>query len=314
MTAIAPLLYATWRIAADGWPAFAAVFRQMSLEVSVAQRGAGNSIEALRSAPLFWTLVVAGLACVLYRRERPLFWYSILAALFLVAFFLRNPFVYPYNFVLLVPVAAPMFLGFRGNIVAVALCVYAVVAGAAGAQRILQERNGEQVRFVKWLWRGTDASEGVFDWQGMHFGRRGVKHWFIYGANADLYRHGWYSIADELQRANVTMILPNYRFDWLTPADRAFIDSHYLYTARCVMSPGVALRGSGSVDVVFAGVYAVQPAKAVIDGVTVDDRVRLARGMHRVETSHPLALLYTTKRREDAGPAPCPAGPLIYNF
>jgi len=290
--------------------------------VGVAQRGASNSIEALQSAPFLWLLFIAGFAgiVIVFRRERPLFWYSVLAVLFLAAFLVRNPFVYPYNFVILIPVASPLLLGLRAvkpePAAIIALLIYAVAAGFFGARRMLGERNAEQVRFVDWMWRSTEASEGVFDWQGMHFGRRGVNHWFVYGANADLYRHGWYSVADELERANVTMILPNYRFDWLTPADRNFIDGHYLFIGRCVMSPGVAMRASGSFDIVVPGVYAIVPpgSEIAVDGSAARDRIMLGRGAHSLQTQRGVALLYTTPRREAAGPPPCPAGPLIYNF
>lgn len=322
---VAPLAYVGWRVIADGLPAFRAVVGEIALGVGVARQSLANSVLALQSAPVLWLLLAAGLVCVFafFRDDRPLFWYSILAAAFLATFFLRNPFVLPYTFVIVIPVAAPLLLGLRvipsETATIAALCLYAVIAGIPAARKAATETNEQQVRFLQWMWAATTPAEGAFDWNGTHFGRRGPKHWFVFGGNADLYRQGrWYALADELPRANVTLILANQRFEWLTPADRAFIASHYVPIGPCAMSAGHVFRKhpSEEFDVIIAGEYAVVPrgASVLVNGVPVRERVVLRRGRHVVQSAQDVALLYTTPRREAAGPPPCPAGPLTFAF
>lgn len=324
-----PFAYLLWRIRADTPAVVLAVFRDIQTAAGVPEHPYENAVLALKSDPWFWILICAGAAISLYRgvggKRGEEFWYASIVLTFLVVFFLRNPFLFPYNFVILVPLAVPLMLGLRirrfDAVVVILLSLFAVANGARGTLRMLNQNNAEQRRLIEWIWRATSPQEGVFDWQGMHFYRRGVVHWFIYGAQR--YVGGdWYSLADEWPRANVTLMIPNYRFDWINARDRDYLARHYVAAAPCVLIPGFVFRQAGggggnfTFDVAIEGDYDLQPhgVKAIIDGRPAGPRVHFHRGLHSIEVKGPAALLFTTRRREVAGPPPCPAGPLLFGF
>ena len=325
--------YLLWRTAADGPAVVFSTIRDILTAAGVPEHPYENSLLALQSDPVLWILVSVGAAAALYRGVRGerglLFWYAALVVPFLIVFFLRNPFLFPYNFVILVPLAAPLIAGLRlpqfdSTMVVVLGPLVAVLNGVRGTRRMLAQRNNEQRRLIEWVWRATSEDEGVFDWQGMHVYRRGAVHWFIYGAQRYV-SGGWYSLADEWSRGRVTLMIPNDRFEWINRRDHEYLARHYIAIAPCLFTLGHIFRageigGSGAqFDTAIEGDYILQPANviALVDNTRIVGQVHLTRGSHTIQIASPpteIALVYTTPRRRAAGPPPCPAGPLLFGF
>jgi hypothetical protein len=323
--AIAPLAYLSWRLAADGKRVVLLIARDVILATRIQGQTHENSFAALRSAPWLWSILAIGACALMFRRRGLLSAYAVLATAFIIFFFTRNPFLYPYNFVILLPVAAPLLAGLdvrplrlRSAIIA-AIFILAVVSGLNPTRRMLEETNAEQRRFVRWMWSATPPDEAVFDWQGMVFGRRSVNHWFLYGAIGRAYVDGkWFSLSEEWRRARVTWMIPNYRFEWVNPRDVQFLATHYIVAAPCLLAPGRVVEAgrNGVLDAVVAGEYAIAPegSELVVDGTSYRGRVALTAGPHTLAAATRTTITYTSARRAGAGPPPCPEGPLIYGF
>lgn len=326
-SSIAPLVYALWRMADDGLAPFLEQLRMVFVMVRIGQSNEVSlSFAALQSEWHFWLLMlasIAGGAAAWRRGERRIAVYGVLVAGFLAVFFLRNPWVYSYTALILVPVTAPMLLGLRiPRFEAIAILVVCAVmaAGAVPAARtIARQQNDEQIELIRWLWDATAPDEGVFDWTGMHFGRRGPHHWSIFSGTANLYMSGtWYRLAPELVASRVTTIFPNKKFAWVRPDDRRFISSHYLVTSPCSLTLGSLLRqqslerGDAAFHIAIPARYEVSPpgAPIAIDGKPVTGAVALGPGMHTAvatgKVKGPVAILFTSERRRAAGPPPCP--------
>jgi hypothetical protein len=323
--AIPPVAYLFWRIAADG----ERVVLLTAHDIIFATRSQGqtheNSIEALRSAPLLWLLLAAGACVLIARRRGAISAYALLATAFVIVFLWRNPFLYPYNFVILLPVAVPLLAGLdvphdkARTVVIAAILAFAVIGGIRPTRRMLGQTNVEQRRFVRWMWAATPPGEAVFDWQGVVFGRRSVNHWYLYGAIAAPYSDGrWFSLADEWRRARVTWMIPNYRFEWINPRDREFLLTHYIPAAPCLLAPGrvFAAGAVGELDAVVGGDYAILPigSEVVVDGMNRTNRVELLAGPHSIRAKAPVTIVYESPRRAAAGKPLCPGSPLVYGF
>ncbi len=259
-------------------------------------------------------------------------------ALIFVAVFLRaNPFLFPYNFVVLMPVLGPLLPGLstllprrapplaRAGLVALATLV-PVSEGLAAFSATSGRSNLAQRRVLDWIWQATDRSERVFDWQGLHWGRFGTHHWWMFSGWLPAYKAGtMYSVADELEASRVTLIVDNYRLTWLRGPDRAFVATHYARLDYCLLAPGrefsqAALSAGGSLEVFVPGVYRLDPPDAVprvlVDGRPSARLMNLGAGRHEVALApgaSPTAasLLFTTERRERF-PLPCPAPTTLY--
>lgn len=325
----APILYAVFRIAQDGMATVLLLARDLA--ATAGQQTVPRTvvlIHTLKAAPLLWLAAALGACGTFYKRDGVASSYAVLVILSVAAYIAANPFLYPYNFVVLAPLVAPLVPGIEAwlpNRAAVRattaglLCAAAVVQGAPAMAASVRETNFEQRRLIEWVWTATAKNERIFDWQGMHFGRQGIHHWWIFSALIPRYRSGtWYSLADEWQRAEVTLMIDNYRFGAITPSDREWLEAHYVFIAPCVLAPGhVFTPGSADVfEVVVEGDYQIVPPSAavMVDSGRVQSRVHLTKGKYRATGPQRFALVYTTPLREAAGPPPCPRTPILFTF
>jgi len=250
-------------------------------------------------------------------------------------FVAANPYIFPYNFVIFMPIVAPLIAGIEPllqrrtarfeQLVAALLIVSAVIGGFFAVYTTIIHDNEAQNRVMHWIWQGTRPDERVYDWQGMHVGRRGIFHWWHFTGWQPRYEAGWYSVGDEVARAQVTLIIKNYRLSLLTPEDRGFMAAHFVDIDDCLMTPGWAFLPSRLRPVttfhafLSDAVYHVQPGAVpgvFIDGQPLANRIRLRAGLHTMtfaEGAHipaNLAIYYTTPERERTSP-PCRHGRVI---
>lgn len=266
--------------------------------------------------------------------------YGSSAILFVAVFVRTNPFLFPYNFVVLMPVLGPLLPGLptllprrfspvaRAALVALATLVPAS-EGIATLSATHGRTNLAQRRVVKWIWDATDPSERVFDWQGMHWGRRGTYHWWMFSGWLPAYQAGkMYSVTDELKARQVTLVIDNYRLGWFHRVDREFFQSHYVRLDYCLFVPGRTfsadeVRNGTDFDLVASGFYRLDSPSAtaapLLDGKPTAAIQYLSAGPHRLSLPHGataalVRLAFSTLRREHfASPCPTPVT-LFYGF
>lgn len=327
--AIAPLAYFASRVAIDGW----AVVRAIAGEIAGAV-GSGVSdrasafVTAARSAPI--VVLLLGIALLLaVRRKGELRVYMALTASFFATYIWLNPFIFPYNFVILVPLVAPVVVGLDGpnvgrHAVACALVIAAIVGGLPMALVSVNVTKEPQEAVIRWMWATTTPSTAAFDWQGAHVGRPGVVHWWMYTGLLPKYRNGWFSVAEELDRAQVRLVLLNYRIDWLSPRDAQFLHEHFLAVDRCLLAPGWkvpadALRRGVTIDAFLRdGSYAMWPfvPGILLDGQPMTPRQTISRGRHVVSivpgTPTPPVVAWTALTPQQLqAPPPCRSDTLL---
>ncbi|HSN68754.1 MAG TPA: hypothetical protein VLV48_05880, partial [Thermoanaerobaculia bacterium] len=258
--------------------------------------------------------------------------YAILVIAFVVAFVALNPAAYVYNAVILVPLLAPLLGGIGrltrrlpvADTAALALVALLTVTGGLHAMETVIERNSaDQRNTLDWMWQNTAPEERAFDWQGMHFGRLGVHHWWTYRGMLGPYRAGAYRLEEEWRQAPVTLVLHTYRLQWLTRADSAFLRDHFVSIAPCASVPGYVvsgaeLRGGSRFEIFAEGIYERRPGAAVlIDGRPAPRRLRLARGVHTIEAAPgitPPAVFGLRYRGARRRLPPCGDEPLLRPF
>jgi hypothetical protein len=357
---IGTLLWNGFRALSDGWgPIVAGLNALLSAPLAGSGSGpttstaAGYFQRAILNAPISALLVAVGalgtIAVPLWQSPRQdllagaggrRLVYGCSALVFLAVFVRVNPFLFPYNFVVLMPVLSafipglPAFLprGFSPVARAALLALATVMPASEGLAALSATAgltNMMQRRVVKWIWNATDPSERVFDWQGMHWGRRGTYHWWMFSGWLPAYEAGKaYSVGDELKASQVTLVIDNYRLGWFHRADREFFATHYARLDYCLFAPGreftkEELEAGGVLDVFVPGFYRLDPPDAVsrllVDGHPAARLMRLEDGVHPVtlvrgETPTTAKIVFTTRRREQAG-LPCTAPTtLSYGF
>jgi hypothetical protein len=302
-----------------------------------AQGSPGTAILLVAGSLSF--LTVALLAWARARRleetQRNRLVYALWAVLFVGVFLRLYPFVFSYNFVVLMAVLGVLAVGIRFPLpprltpateIGLLLLVSLIPAeeGFRTAEATFGQTNRGQKRVLEWIWKATDPSERVFDWQGMHWGRRGVYDWWIFtGWKPEYQSMKLYDISTELEAARVTLIIDNYRIRWLHPRDRAFFFAHYARLDHCLFAPGrhftaEEMRTGSTLEVFVPGIYRVDPPEAIagplaallVDGSPAGRVVHLTEGLHTVgakppTSARPTRLLYTTPLREKAE-LPCP--------
>ena len=343
---VGTILWQSIRALSDGWRPIVTGFKTLT-EFSTGP-GPTSSAEflqrAIQTAPvsavllLVGTLGAIGVPLLRWGRRQPLsaldarrLVYGCSAILFVAVLLRADPYLYSYNFVILMPIASPLLAGlpdlvpsrFSHNLLVILLALAVVVPVSEGAgtfSATLGRTNAAQRRVVKWIWDATDPAERVFDWHGMHWGRRGVYHWWMFSGWLPAYRAGTlYSVADELKTSQVTLVIDNYRLGWFHRLDHEFFQSHYVRLDYCLFTPGRAFsaanaRDGADFDLVAPGFYRIDPHEAaafvLIDGAPAGAVQRLTAGLHRLSpapggTAVPLRLLFTTPRRERFM-LPCP--------
>jgi len=283
----------------------------------------GHALLFLYLSPVTGILFLTGLAG--FRSSRRALTFSAMVIGYIALTMVVNPFLYPYNSLLFIPLLAPIASGtelllrnrskaFDGVALAGA-SVLVLSYGAMTMGTVTSRSNVAQRNVVRWIWQATTPGEHVFDWQGMPFGRPGIVHWWNYGGLELKYLDGWYSLESEIRTARVTLVIDNYRLHWMTPADTRFFNAHFVRFAPCLYAPGAFLPassfsdGSGVFEIFVPGLYRVLTGTPVrIDGTLTSGTLQLASGFHRIAVSRPtnVALYYTTPRRERSRP-PCPS-------
>ena len=332
----------------ETWRGFLSGLQQTKTSLEIGSKGvvAVHARAIFRPSLIIFILVGLGAAGLVVagakdRRRRRGAAYALIVVTFFAVFVKLNPFFFPYNFHLFAPLLATLVPGIgsltgsmRGaraaSLASVLVCLAAAAEGIPALDRVLGRTNAAQKRVVEWIWRSTAPTEHVFDWQGMHLFRPGIYHWWLFTGLAPRYQAGgWYSIADELQRYRVTLIVNTYRLAWLNAVDKAYVDSHYVAIDTCLLAPGhvFRLRDFHSGDVEFEpavdGEYRTDLAAPglLIDGKPAGRTFQLSRARHRIGfaagfTPPPaFAFVYSTPLRDRNPERPCPAnGRLLYGF
>lgn len=343
-SAIAPLLYYGWRLAMDGPQVVLSIWHDVLFGVATGQSNRGYAIFRFvvfgPSTPVAVFLGIYGYvrAAILYDSDaRRGVVYIVLVAGYIAVAIAMNPFLFPYNYLIWVPLLAPMVGGIPRMIARVKmaslepalLALTAIVVASYGALPLVETNrrsNEPQIALVKWIWSSTTPNERIFDWQGMHFGRLGIRHWWSYGGLQTRYEAGWYTLRDELQAKRVSLLITNFRFAYMTPEDQQFVFRHYVRFAPCVMVPGVYAsrkqlqEGGVTLEVFVPGTYHVlgEDLRQVrVDGKMPPPYITLQPGLHRVEgiagSTTDAAVIYTTPLREKA-PVPCPGDAVLKGF
>jgi hypothetical protein len=332
-----PLLYYSWRLWSEGWSVFLRLWKNVFAAVAAVPTNIPSVLTSFAaSSPITPLAILLGLAGYGYaavkgdREGRAGSLYGALAFGFVAATLAVNPFLFPYNFLILTPLLAPLVGGVRLLIpprmtiaaaaVAAGISILAVFYAAPSWITVAERSNQVQIALVEWIWRATAPNEHVFDWQGLHFGRPGIYHWWTYSGLQPAYRAGAFAVQDELRQSRVSLIIDNFRIRYLTPGDARFIDLHYVRPAPCVLVPGAyfpagTLASPQQFEVIVPGTYRVAPAGTVsIDGHP-GSSLRLDAGWHSVSGGPGgTAIYFTTARRELAGPPPCSGDAFLHGF
>ena len=230
-----------------------------------------------------------------------------------------NPVFLAYNFVdlapplaLAVPAAAAGLAG-QGLRVARLSGLLGLLLAAGAARETawsLPRTNAFQLRYLDWLQEAIRPDERVFDLTGSHLHRAGPYYWQLVAAELPSYRSGkLFSVAEELRRERVSLVVRTFRLHWLPESDWAFLSDHYVRVEPLLFYPGrqfAAGQGtSQSFETLVEGDYrflSYRPEGARVDGALVGEKISLRAGPHILEfasSERPFfALVYTTPERE----------------
>ncbi len=337
---IAPAAYFGSRIAIDGYETIASVFAGIfgalgsahGLQSALVYRTL-SIVGAVEMSPVTWAAVLAGGVGLLLRngtwtpRRRS---YVLLASGFVALFIYMNDYLFPYNYVILVPALIPFVGGIErlrlsqqfARWAVVLIPVASAVGGTYAVRDVLPGRVGTQQAGIRWIWAVTERNDAIFDWQGIVAWRPNTFHWMIFSGAVPRYGSGWFTVADEIRRAQVKMIIDNYRIGWMSRRDRVWARGHFVRMNKCVLVPGwtatrsALLRGEIVDAFLENDEYVLQPpgTKGVlVDGNPVTDRIRLTRGAHvlgastAAELPESIALVRVTPKML-ASPMPCDSG------
>lgn len=308
----------------------------LSVSGSAARLSPGPSLSRLlEQTPLLVALVLASFVVTwadwrrrgadALGREGPL--PDLLLVVVALGALLSNPTPFPYNLVLLVPFMllplrrasiplrslAPAWSG-SGPLAALLVTLH--IAPFVGAVlRHLEWTNDRQHELMRLAESLTDpALDRVYDGVGLVPTRRSIgRYWFLHSLYIPMVRTGAMpSPAVMLASRPASVILRSYRTDWFSPEDVEFVNAHYVGLSDEVLVLGRAFPpGASSFDCIHAGTYSVvlrgdAPPRSG-DEVVVDgrphpfgSRVRLEKGIHRLETSpaSPLLVLWTGPRSD----------------
>lgn len=270
--------------------------------------------------PLVLSLAVAALgqvvAAVWSTRRQALSWEGALpeAALCLGGLFLLyvNPTPFPYNLVNLVPfcyllafrTAMPWFARiwrsprFRPQVIGLLVFTHAVPFAMATA-RHHDWTNHRQEQLMTLAETMTDPSaDRVYDAAGLVPTRASIGyHWFLHSLNIDAINRGELpKVSQMLTEHPASVVIPNYRFDWLPESEWRFLASRYVPLSDDFWVLGQRLpEGGGSYQVHHPGRYAFMEVR---DGGLVplregwlneralpNEPVQLAQGVARLRTS-----------------------------
>ena len=290
----------------------------------------------LTQTPLLVAMMFAGLVTVsidLGRRGRAaLAWDGWLPETFLMAVafgaLMLNPTPYAYNLLHLVPYIflfayryAILFLkdtwanpAWCPLLVSVFIFGHLVPFGLA-TRRHLDWTNLRQEQLMGIAENLTDpAKDHVYDGVGLIPTRTSINfNWFLHSLNIYNFTSGaWPSVSAMLKACPASVIIPNYRTDWLPGQDQEFITNHYVSVSDDLLVLGRVLSGGGGeFEIDQSGRYRIatlegsdlkgtypagmqglmQPSikgevTGTLDGATITNQVmELAAGRHRIECS-----------------------------
>jgi hypothetical protein len=340
--AAVPLGYFAIRIAIDGWSTFRGVLLGIGSAVGDTPSGSRFAIlwELVSPVAAIALLVLGGAVLLAFPwphsdEGKKASSYAALVFLFLAVFLALNPALYAYNAIVLVPLLAPLISGLGrlldrlgSRLVETALLalisLLAVTGGIDAMNQSVASSKTSQQRTIEWLWENTSTEERAFDWQGMHFGRRGIFHWWTYSGMQSAYHAGEYRLRDEWKGAPVSLILYNYRIGWLTPDDADFLRTAFVPIAPCAFVPGLQasadqLAAGIRFEVFVSGLYETTPRRTtvLINGMPAQEKLLLERGTHTLEAAHPetappmFGIRYLGARKRLP---PCSGQPLLHGF
>ncbi len=267
-------------------------------------------IAAATAALLVAAVTVTKMPTVIFAHDR-LVPEAVLLCIATAALFV-NPTPFPYNLINVVPFAFLLACRFIRQIqpvmstsqpmLVLAASIFAfghMVPFLHATLRHLHWDNWRQMRLIVAAEAMTDpTSDPVYDAAGLVLTRHSIdKLWYLHSLNMkQLYDGQENSVAAMLARNPAAVLMPNYRFDWLSESDWKFIRSNYLPLADDFWVLGVlSPPGGGEFRTLRSGRYQVR----TVDGqwqespseITVDDQplrsdiMTLPAGTHTVKTA-----------------------------
>jgi hypothetical protein len=288
----------------------------------------------LTQTPLLLAMMFAGLITMtidLGRRGRAaLTWDGWLPETFFMAVafgaLMLNPAPYAYNLLNLVPFIflfayryAILFLkdawtnlAWYPLLVGVLIFGHLVPFGIA-TRRHLDWTNLRQEQLMQLAESLTDpVKDHVYDGAGLVPTRTSINfNWFLHSLNIRNFTSGvWPSVSEMLTARPASVIIPNYRTDWLPDQDHIFINDRYVSISDDLLVLGKVLsKGGGTFEIYHPGRYRIatlegsdlkgtylagmqgmfQPSingavTGTLDGASMTNQVmELAAGMHRIE-------------------------------
>ncbi len=227
---------------------------------------------------------------------------------------LLNPTPFPYNLVLIVPFAAlacakywkdSIGLGKHWDLGApmaspllISLLLFTHgIPFIHSIQRHLELSNDRQELLMTTAEVMTDPlKDRVYDAAGLVPTRQSIgRYWFLHSLNLEYFRNGtWTSVQSMMTSNPPSVIIPNYRTNWLGEGDWSFIRSHFVPLSDDFWVLGGAIpQGDGAWNCLHGGKYLVlvqltggfrPPALLQVDGVQVPPATpfELGRGSHHL--------------------------------
>lgn len=234
-----------------------------------------------------------------------------------LAILLVNPTPFPYNLVLMIPFAAmgvvklldPAIEALEAFPVlrplALGLLIFThLIPFSHATLRHLDWLNDRQELLMNMAETLTDpVKDRVYDAAGLVPLRKSIGYnWFLHSMNIQHFRDGsWPSLAKMLTENPAAVILPNYRTDWLTDSDKAFINAHYLQISDdLLVLGGSILNGNGDWKCLHGGRYFLGTKGGGYPGLLVDGKPAASNplwiepGTHHFEGpgGHPIYIVW----------------------
>lgn len=241
------------------------------------------------------------------------------AALFLGALtvLLINPTPFPYNLVLVVPFAALACAKYWKDSVGLdrqwdlgAPMVFPLLASLLvfthgipfiySVLRHFEMSNERQELLMTTAEMMTDPlKDRVYDAAGLVPTRKSIgRYWFLHSLNIENFRNGtWPSVERMMNENPPSVVIPNYRTNWLGERDWSFIRSHFVPLSDDFWVLGGAIPpGGGEWTCIHGGKYLIlvqvdrgfqPPAQLQVDGVQMPGAIpfELSPGTHHLRVS-----------------------------
>jgi hypothetical protein len=241
----------------------------------------------LYQTPLLLALAVSGLlamAAELWRHRRSaITWDSSLPEAFLLLVALGaliiNPVPHPYNLLHIVPYAYLLAWRYGDTLLkiigdrpmlfpaAAGILIFAhLVPFSSATRRHSDYTNYHQEGLMSMAENMTDADKDpVYDGIGMVPTRHSIHYqWFLHSLNIQSFRNGQEMPVRGMLAANpAAVIIPNYRTDWLSDEDHAYIQKKYVPLEDDFWVLGQILQaGSGAFEIIHPGRYQITAVEA----------------------------------------------------